>query len=105
MNQFLVCIAERDLDGKAGGEAAGGLVHSQARWLYSCAILKSLQTWDADQVRLDRAMLWRGFSTEMGKSKSILNCHSLFHVRNRSIDELLFDAQIAETRPQKADAL
>lgn len=58
---------------------------------------------DADQVRLDRAVLWRGFSTEMG-SQSILTCHSLFHVRDGSIDELLFDAQIAETRPQKVDA-
>jgi hypothetical protein len=43
MNQFLA--AER-LDGKAGGEVAGGLAHFQARcWLLqSCAILDSLQT-------------------------------------------------------------
>ena len=71
----------------------------------SYAIFNSLQTRDADQVSPQTLRCYSGAYTEMGSSKYPYLFNSLFHACDGSIDELFFDAQIAETQPQMADAL
>jgi hypothetical protein len=92
--------------GKRKGKWPAVYFIPQARWWpLQAALYSKLADMDVDQVRLDRGDAMAGLFHEEGKFKSILTCHSLFHVRDGSIDELLFDSQIAETRPQKVDVI
>ena len=45
---------------------------------------------DVDQMCLDRGGAMAGLFLQIWEVENVITCHSLFHVRDRSIDELTF---------------